>query len=198
MGAWIVRDGIRMRMGGRLWRWWNRNHKQLEGTSKAPPPAETKRERVVRLAQWGIAHKEQIGYAQIRPIHRWPIGSLPKLPFWSDCSGWVTICYRYAGAADPNGFQFNGSGNTGTLLSHMHHVTAAQVKPGDVVVYGAKTNPYGHHAAVVIGVTSHTAAGIVTSSLGSDRGPMAITVEQECRYQPDGLAGVVYLSTIGK
>lgn len=160
--------------------------------------AEEKRRAVVELGRWGITHEPQIYYSNRRPFPLRKPGQLPKLPLWADCSAWVTICYRYAGAADPNGLRYSGQGYTGTLLDHMKRIPIGAVKHGDVVIYGCASYANGHHAAVVIEVDSHTPGGIVTSSLGGSNGPMRITVANEAEYQPDGLRGVVYLSSIGR
>jgi hypothetical protein len=180
--------------------WRKRNPKRtVKGvtvTSTAPKPTYTKRQLVVQLCHWGLIHTGQIHYAEIRPMPSTRIRVLPRLPLTTDCSGWATLCYKYAGAADPNGLGYNGQGYTGTLLKHMHHITRIQAKPGDLVVYGCKSNPNGHHVAVITSVGSHTPETIETCSHGSENGPLAITVAHEAVYQPDGLAGVVYLSSI--
>jgi cell wall-associated NlpC family hydrolase len=165
-------------------------------TSTAPAPTYTKRQYVVRLCHWGILNKASIHYAEVRPMPHTKAHVLPHLPLTTDCSGWATICYQYAGAGDPNGNGYNGTGYTGTLLKHMRHINIASVQPGDLVVYGCNSNPTGHHVAVIIAVGSHTPTTIQTCSHGSEAGPLEITVAAESKYQPDGLAGVVYLSSI--
>jgi hypothetical protein len=173
-----------------------RNVTGLTITSTAPAPTYTKRQLVVRLCHWGISHTAQIHYAEKRPMPLTTPHVLPHLPLTTDCSGWATLCYRYAGAADPNGLGYNGAGYTGTLLKHMRHITTRDLEPGDLAVFGCKTYPTGHHVCVVMDVGSRTAATIQTCSHGSENGPLEISVAQEARYQPDGLAGVVYLSSI--
>ena len=173
-----------------------RNVTRVTVSSTAPAPTYTKRQYVVRLCHWGIAHQASIHYAEKRPMPLTTVHVLPHLPLTTDCSGWATLCYRYAGAADPNGLGYSGSGYTGTLLKHMHHITAATAKPGDLVVYGCKSIPTGHHVAVIMDVGSHTPETIITCSHGSEAGPLEITVAHEATFQPDGLAGVVYLSSI--
>jgi hypothetical protein len=180
---------------------WRKNHPKrvvtdVAVTSKAPAPVYTKRQLVVRLCHWGMLNKASIHYAEVRPMPHTKPQILPHLPLSTDCSGWATLCYQYAGAADPNGLSYNGSGYTGTLLKHMHHIGIASIKPGDLVVYGTKSIPAGHHVAVIIAVGSHTPDTIQTCSHGSEAGPLEITVAAESKYQPDGLAGIVYLSSI--
>lgn len=137
-----------------------------------------KRARVVAVARWGVEHTSKIHYTQHRPIPMAPAGKLPSLPLYTDCSGFVTCCYRAADAPDPNGKAYNGAGYTGTLLERGEAVTVP--RPGDVVIYGGGT---GHHAAVIV----KGGADPLTVSHGSEAGPLLITVSQERKYQPAGV-----------
>lgn len=169
-------------------------------TSLAPKPKPTLRQLVVRFALWGCAHEPQIHYAEVRPIPKVTPHALPSLPLTTDCSGFATMAYAYAGAPDPNGDDYDGQGFTGTLLAHARKAGAivgvAKVRPGDIVIYGCESNTNGHHAAVVVAVHSHTYSGIVTASHGQEKGPFEITVAEEAQYQPDGLDGVVFISLL--
>ncbi len=168
------------------------------GTSAAPVPVKTDRQWIVQFAHWACAHEPQIHYAEIRPIPHVTPHVLPHLPFTTDCSGFSTMAYQYAGAPDPNGNHYDGQGYTGSLLQHAHATGAVvpigKVRPGDLVVYGCKSNPNGHHVAIVTAVAAKTFAGIQTASHGQEKGPFAITVAVEAQYQPDGTAGVRFLS----
>jgi len=64
-----------------------------------------------------------------------------------DCSSFVTLCYKEAGAADPNGAGYSGNGYTGTLATHGAPVPYPS--PGDLVFYGSP--PDYHHVALVVG-----------------------------------------------
>lgn len=103
------------------------------------------RNKIVAYAKWLIAHRSSCTYQQLRPIdgerHRY------KLPLHIDCSGYVTDCYSWAGAPDPNGEGYNGLGYTGTLLEHMHHITVEEVEPGDIAVAGYYP---GRHAFIAL------------------------------------------------
>lgn len=90
---------------------------------------------IISIAKWGVENKADIHYSQLRPIDG--VNEKFKLPLYIDCSGFVTLCYKWAGAPDPNGLGYNGYGYTGSLLNHMHHITREQVRQGDVVVFGA-------------------------------------------------------------
>lgn len=136
-----------------------------------------KRARIVAAARWGAAHQPEIHYAETRPIPLQPAGVLHSLPFTTDCSGFVTVCYRAAAAPDPNGNNYDGQGYTGSLLAR--GLKVEKPKPGDVVIYGTGT---GHHAALIVAGGSDP----LTVSHGSEAGPMLIRVSQERRYQPPG------------
>jgi putative peptidoglycan binding protein len=143
---------------------------------RGPP---TLREAIVGNARWGIAHEPQIHYAELRPIDA--LREPRRLPLTTDCSGFVTLCYAWADAPDPNGLGYSGQGWTGTLLANLHPVAADAVQPGDLVVFGP---PPGNHAAVVL----ESGADPLLCSHGQERGPLAIRFSAECRLQPPEVA----------
>ena len=53
------------------------------------------RTQIVANARWGVAHEPEIHYAKTRPIDGH--GHARKLPLTTDCSGFVTDCYEWAG-----------------------------------------------------------------------------------------------------
>lgn len=113
--------------------------------------AQAGRTKFVGTYRWMIANHGLFDYAQVRPI---PL-SLPPLETTSrirtDCSGSVTLAARWSGVPDPNGLNYNGEGNTGTLLAHCAKITAADVKPGDLIWYGSSVHDeYGHHIVAVL------------------------------------------------
>jgi cell wall-associated NlpC family hydrolase len=55
------------------------------------------------------------GYSNVRPIPS-SLQAAESTP--TDCSGFVTLCYKEAGAPDPNGLGYSGYGYTGTLIEH--------------------------------------------------------------------------------
>jgi hypothetical protein len=92
----------------------------------------------------GVAHSKSFTYAEIRPI---PSLHTPHhLPITADCSGFVTICYAWAGAPDPNGNDYSGEGFTGTLLRHCE-VVVRQPEVGDLVVLGPGS---GSHVVLIV------------------------------------------------
>lgn len=132
----------------------------------------TPRQRVVAVAQWGIANRSHFGYSQ--GPHRWDQITKPwLLPIFTDCSGWFTTCYAWSHLPDPNGQHYSW-GYTGTLISNGHEVTLAEVEVGDAVIYGAGS---GDHVAIIIG----TGADPLTCSMGTNGDPRAYRVSQDGR-----------------
>ena len=141
-----------------------------------PGEAET-RAAIVRWALWGVEKTEQIAYSQ-GATRLGALGDPGTLPLGTDCSGFATLCYAWAGAPDPNGLAYSGLGYTGTLLQHMTRVPLAAVQPGDLVVWGPAP---GHHVAIVLESDGHDP---VLCSHGQEKGPMEIRFSIESRYQP--------------
>lgn len=131
------------------------------------------RDQIVTWAKKGVADTASIHYAQIRPMP-----SAWRLPFTTDCSGFVTLCYRLAGAKDPNGLSYNGEGYTGTLLDHGESIPLWQAKPGDLVIWGSFP---GHHVAVIVDFSNPSDPQLV--SHGNESGPNYISLAVETAAQ---------------
>src|SRR6516165_1763307 len=101
-----------------------RHHKHNQGI----------RAKIVANAKWGLQHAGSIHYEQRRPMDG--LHNPHKLPLYTDCSGYVTLCYKWAGAPDPNGYNYSGQGYTGSLLNHMRQIMRSQLRPADLIVYG--------------------------------------------------------------
>jgi hypothetical protein len=101
--------------------------------------------RIVDEANWCINHQSGIVYDEIRPIQG--LGRRHQLPIHIDCSGFVTVCYNWAGAPDPNGNNYSGQGYTGTLVTHGRSTTQSAARPADIVVFG---DGVGVHVALVL------------------------------------------------
>lgn len=125
-------------------------------------------------AFWGLAHEAEIHYAQLRPIDG--LTSPRKLPLSTDCSGFVTLCYKWAGAPDPNGRGYDGYGYTGTLLEHMRQVSQAQARAGDLVLWADSVRT--RHVAMVL----DTGSDPLLVSHGSEPGPLRIRFSSEHQY----------------
>ena len=145
----------------------NRRLKQVAGGSAL-------RSKIVEFARWGIQNEASIHYQQLRPVDG--LAQPQKLPLNTDCSGFSTLCYRWAGAPDPNGGNFT-TAYTGTMLTHCRHIPESAVQAGDLVVWG----PYpGHHVALVLEPGSDP----LLCSHGQEKGPLAIRFSAESAYQP--------------
>jgi hypothetical protein len=132
----------------------------------------TVRKKIVAAARWGIAHEPRIHYGEIRPV---PLAR--TLPLTTDCSGFVTLCYFLAGAPDPNGLDYSGEGWTGTLLRHLEEIEQEAARRGDLVVWGDYP---GRHVAIVL----EPGDDPLLCSHGQERGPLAIRLSDEQRFQP--------------
>lgn len=149
---------------------------RLDGRAKDVAWWLARRRRIVAVARWGIAHAAEIHYVELRPIeglHR-PWG----VPLRTDCSGFATLCYAWAGAPDPNGRSYDGQGYTGTLLAHLRPVPLDGVRQGDLVVWG---EPPGVHTALVL----EPGGDPLLCSHGEESGPVAIRFSVESRGQPE-------------
>jgi peptidoglycan hydrolase-like protein with peptidoglycan-binding domain len=140
----------------------------------APTPVSGLREKIVAEAQWGLSNAGGIHYRQLRPMDG--INQRHKLPLDTDCSGFVTLCYKWAGAGDPNGLGFNGQGYTGTLLGYLTAVTQSQVKAGDLVLWSR--NGAGKHVALVLEPGSDP----LLVSHGEEAGPYTVRFSASNRY----------------
>jgi cell wall-associated NlpC family hydrolase len=92
----------------------------------------------------------------------------------SDCSSWVTSVYKSAGLADPNGANFTG-GYTGTQVANGTQIDHADLKPGDLVIYGSGA---GHHVEMFVGPGEKT---IGHGSAPVDAGVVNLFGDGDCR-----------------
>jgi Putative peptidoglycan binding domain/NlpC/P60 family len=114
---------------------------------------------IVKNAWYGYYHGSEIVYSETRPIpHVW------RFPMYTDCSGFATLCYQLAGAQDPNGFGYDGAGNTSTLMAHGRIIALGSLQPGDLIFYSSPD-----HVVVYVG------AGKAISN-GGDPGPNFIPI----------------------
>lgn len=164
--------------------------------SPAPTPP-TSHEEIVRAACVSVA---QLLLANAARIHYPPndqrttgsiheISSLASLQnilgsaggLTADCSQTVSLIAHVAGARCPDGEyakDWAADGYTGTLLAGCEHITAGQVKPGDLHVYGAGT---GHHVAMAL------SAGPNPEMVSHGSDPIRLVRDSdESRYQPAG------------
>ena len=131
------------------------------------------RHTIVEWAQWAVKNHGKFTYSE-GPQRMSGIGYPGHLPVIADCSAFVTLCYNWAGAADPNGLHYNHTGYTGTLVSHGKPVTLAQLQVGDLVIYGPGT---GQHTSLVVAVGKDP----LTVSHGQQGDPSYVHVSQDSR-----------------
>lgn len=116
-------------------------------------------------------------YDEVRPYPPNLFG--PPIPVKTDCSGFVTLCYKYAGAPDPNGLGYSGMGYTATLLARGTPVK--QGRPGDLAFW---SNP--SHVAIYAG-------NLQVYEFGGDPGPIATGLVTEDGYHQAFLGFRSYL-----
>lgn len=128
---------------------------------------------IVAWAKWGAANHNLFVYTEGGQRMNC-VKNGGARPIYGDCSAFVTACYAWAGAPDPNGLGYNGTGYTGTLLSHGVAISKEQATGGDVIVYGSGT---GDHTALVIEGGSDP----LTVSHGQQGDPSIMRVSQDGR-----------------
>lgn len=131
------------------------------------------RDAIVANAYWGVANEPAIHYSQ-GPSRMNAIGHPHQLPLYTDCSAFITLCYNWAGAPDPNGRHYDGYGFTGTFVAALPQIDVSHALPGDVIVYGPGT---GDHIVVVV----QSGSDPLTISHGQERGPALVRHSVEVR-----------------
>jgi hypothetical protein len=91
---------------------------------------------------------------------------------WEDCSSSSTGLYYMAGAPDPNGFDYNGLGYTGTLALRGRATTTKKSYIGTLGFYGRY--PYKHVTGVVAVPRTNPLRVI---SHGSESGPYLLEID---------------------
>ncbi len=86
---------------------------------------QTDRTTLVEIATYIADHPNNFFYDEIRPIPKYSSFAALKTAIskgtviHTDCSGSTTMIFEAAGLKDPNGFGFNGSGNTTSLYNYL-------------------------------------------------------------------------------
>ncbi len=128
------------------------------------------RDQIVRWGKWGVINHSKFTYTE-GPTRMEGVHKPGVLPWQGDCSAWVTCCYSWSKAPDPNGLNYDGEGYTGTLLSHGKKITLKEALPGDIVVFGPGT---GVHAALIVEITPQ----IICSSMGKPGDPSLVSLRE--------------------
>lgn len=152
------------------------------------------RAKILQWAQWGVTNNPRIGYT-LGSSRLSALGTPGTLPLSTDCSGFVTLCYAWAGAPNPNWpgkYDAGQGGYTGTLLKQCKKIPASAVKPGDIVVWTTLAKPDGVHAALVL----QPGADPWLINHGDESQPKKIRFSQEDagQRQSHGGATAVFLS----
>jgi len=117
--------------------------------SRSGSSTSDRRQAIVEWANWSVANTSRFTYT-MEGLRFTNVHSDPKSTsrIYCDCSAFVTYCYSWAGAPDPNNNSFNG-GYTGTLQRSTtgRKILRGALKPGDIVVYGGGD---GKHAVLVV------------------------------------------------
>lgn len=132
-----------------------RRFKRVSVTAAPVPLFVSHRPLVVAEARWGAANEPAIHYTESEGRDDWLLRKPRSLPMSTDCSGFVTACYKWAGAPDPNGLGYFRLGYTGTLLSHAEKhgkvlTDVSKARPGDPIVIGWGKSGEGDHVVVVV------------------------------------------------
>src|SRR5215471_6370632 len=136
--------------------------------NRATATAAESRKAIVYAALWGWYNNGSMGYNNARPMKN--MQPPPSVPAEADCSMFATWCYKSAGAPDPNGLGYNGSGSTYSMWPRGQRISAAQARPGDLVFWKGPD-----HVAICVG------EGMCISE-GSDRGPLFESISVESRF----------------
>jgi lysozyme family protein len=154
-----------------------RRAQRLRHVSRAE---EAIRKRIVNWALWGVKNCGRIGYTQDGTVRLSAMKTPGALPLVTDCSGFATFCYAWAGAPNPNaarGYDPRGPAYTGAMLDHCRRIPRSAAQPGDLVVWTPPTR--GHHVGVVV----KAGADPILASHGDPSGPKRLRFSAEDRSQ---------------
>jgi hypothetical protein len=147
------------------------------------------RKQIVEFALWGCEQTDQIHYRQ-GGTRLEALDKPHTLPLSTDCSAFVTLCYNWAGAPNPNGGPYSPKRTafTGSLLSNCRKIPKSMVQPGDLVVWGSG---HGVHVCLVVEAGDDPKL----ASHGQEKGPLTLKFSAENAYQSkEGHPQVSWLS----
>ncbi len=147
------------------------------------------RKKAVAIANGLVLRAPDIHYSQARPIH-YDFASALKTPrgWYADCSGSTTSILKAAGAPDPNGAGFDGSGYTGTMLAHCRHIPRKDARRGDLIVFDSSSDH------VVMLLEPGWYPDPLVFSHGSEVGPLKLKLSVERAYHSS--ATLVFLRAV--
>lgn len=134
-----------------------------EGYPPGMNPVQAKRQLALAYLLWGFNNRAAIYYLQLRPMNL--LSDLFHLPVSEDCSTFYTKMAKAGRWLDPNGFNYNGIGNTTSLVAHGRQIDVARAQLGDGVFYADPAH-----------VGGYVGNGRIIS-LGSSAGPSLTAVD---------------------
>jgi lysozyme family protein len=150
------------------------------------------RKRIVQWATWGCKNSGKIAYSQNGNVRLSCLGKSATIPLATDCSGFATLCYSWAGAPNPNApgaYDRRQPAFTGSMLGHCRRIPRSAVQPGDLVVWTPPRT--GQHVCVVVAGGPDP----MLVSHGDDSGPKKLRFSAEDAYQRShGHGTAVWLS----
>jgi lysozyme family protein len=138
------------------------------------------RKKIVSWALWGVKNCGRIGYTQDGTVRLSALRTAGVLPLATDCSGFATFCFAWAGAPNPNargGYDPRGPAYTGSMLDHCRRIPKSAAQPGDLVVWTPPSR--GEHVCVVV----RNGPDPLLVSHGDPTGPKRLRFSAEDRYQ---------------
>lgn len=128
------------------------------------------RAKMLNTCQVALSQAPLWHYSQRRPIpHYWHSGTA----IYIDCSASSTMIGEMAGARDPNGWGYNGTGNTTSIRAHLQAIPRAWAKTGDLIWW------LGH-----VTILQQPGPDPLAFSHGFEGGPISIRASVEDRYHP--------------
>jgi hypothetical protein len=144
-------------------------------------PADKARIFMGTIMSYMHTHSSQMGYMEVRsPDDIMSSHGISWTAFMAfiarggtiimDCSESITTICRWAGLKDPNGpnYNYNGYGNTQTMMDYLPHIALRDVHEGSIIVFGGPMSE--QHAIMVVAanpndpenptVFSHGAPGV--------------------------------------
>ena len=138
------------------------------------------RKRIVQWALWGCQNTAQIAYSQNGNVRLAQLGKNASVPLATDCSGFATLCYSWAGAPNPNAtgaYDARQPAYTGSMLSRMRRIPKNAAQAGDLVIWTPPAQ--GQHVCLVV----QPGADPLLVSHGDDSGPKKLRFSAEDAYQ---------------
>jgi hypothetical protein len=138
--------------------------------------AAEKRRELAALMDELVVHAPAVHYGQHRPMRstsiKTPAGLAYRLGLKAgltmDCSETVTLICRLAGLKDPNGWAYDGEGNSGQMWAHLPHFS----DPADAFVGAICT--FGYHGRRHVAMVRRRGTDPIMFSHGGEPGPNLI------------------------